>query len=235
MGFFDFFKSKEQIEMERMVAELEAKMFPCGQLDLVDDVTRVLMLTKGKIPDEKIIGFVKGCKTIVFISERDDTQHIESILARSNNMISRLEAQEVYAYLAGESSYYANQKIGLMSMGIAKDTVKQMVESQSSEYFANSTYKDTIPGGDENGDFGYSDHNPIPTISSKGEQQYLERLRRNGRSIQYKRIGSGISPLTKGPIDIFDLYQDGRKFETICFSPFHKKNSTRAPSDLKLS
>jgi hypothetical protein len=93
---------------------------------------------------------------------------------------------------------------------------------------------DEIPGG--YGEFGYSLTNPIPTKTPLGSTNYLARLQSaDGAKVIYNRRGSLSSPISQHPIDAYEIvHPDGRLLATIYISPYHKKNSERAPRGFTL-
>lgn len=224
MGLFDIFKSKGQRDAEAMVGKVLTTIFPGGEPDVLRDMDRVRRLTKGKIPQEKLRGYLRGCKTLVHISQsHTEASFAHSFKVRSENMISDAEAKDVYAYLAGEAAYLDNMA-RLMPGAADLGETKKM--------YSNGTYNDTIEGA--HGAFGVSVTNPVPSICVRSSDEYLERLRFGGAPVQSKRVGSTSSPVTTGSIDIYDLTAGGRDVGTVYICPYHKNTSKLAPSGFTL-
>ncbi len=93
---------------------------------------------------------------------------------------------------------------------------------------------DEIPGG--YGEFGYDPTNPIPTKTVFGSTSYLARLRApDAAKVVYERQGSFSSPVHSDPIDGYTIsHPDGRQLAVLYLSPYHKRNSEKAPRGFTL-
>jgi len=93
---------------------------------------------------------------------------------------------------------------------------------------------DEIPSG--HGTFGYAATNPIPTKTVFGSTSYLARLRSSdGAKVVYEREGSLSSPVSPHPIDAYAIsHPVGRRLATLYLSPYHKRNSEKAPRGFTL-
>lgn len=95
------------------------------------------------------------------------------------------------------------------------------------------TDQDSLPNG--YGEFGYDITNPIPVNTVFGNTAYLSRLRTlDGVKVEYKRIGSSISPISDHPVDGYEIFADGQKMAVLYLDPYNKKNSGKAPRNFKL-
>jgi len=94
--------------------------------------------------------------------------------------------------------------------------------------------EDQLPNG--SGEFAVTPTNPIPTNTIYGSEVYLSQLcTSDGFKVQYSRKGSIPSPVTLMPVDIYELsLTDGKMLGTIYISPYHKRNSSRAPVGFRL-
>ena len=94
---------------------------------------------------------------------------------------------------------------------------------------------DEIPGG--TGEFGWEPSNPIPTRAVLGSTSYLNRLRSlNGESISYERVGSFDSLVSEMPVDGYEIIgRDGEILGVLYLSPYHQRNSEKAPTGLNLA
>lgn len=96
------------------------------------------------------------------------------------------------------------------------------------------TDQDIISGG--YGEFGYDVTNPIPVNTIFGNTAYLANLKTlDGIKITYKRIGSFSSPISKYPIDGYEIFANNEKIATLYLDPYNKKNSQKAPKNFKFS
>jgi len=94
---------------------------------------------------------------------------------------------------------------------------------------------DVIPGG--LGEFGLVSSNPIPCKTVYGSTAYLAQLRTlDGTKVIYERVGSTESDISPYPVDEYEIsLSNGQKLETIFISPYHKRNSGKAPSGFTLA
>jgi hypothetical protein len=233
MAFFGLFKSKEEKSLDSHLSSILSVIFPMGEEDISRDCKRIDILTNGKIPDPELKGFVTGCKTLVAINTSyDDDGFVRSNVARSKNRINETEARDVYVYLAGESIYRA--RITNMSKEKGNELPAEFSShlDQLGRTWAAGTTQDRISGG--TGEFGLADSNPIPTVCVNGSNVYLSRLRFNSKGVVNKRIGSTISAVTKGNVDIYQLSQYGADLAKIYICPYHRKDSKIAPKGFTL-
>lgn len=234
MAFFGLFKSKEESELEKMLKQMHDAIFPGGESDVLRDIERVTRYTNGKIPRDKIRGFVAGCKTLVLIGDKhDDEDFVRSFKIRSNNLISDAEANEVYVYFEGEASYAVNITKMAGAKGARPNSELRQHLAQMEETYATGTSKDSISGG--YGEFGLAVTNPIPTISVKGSNTYLSRLRFKGQEVKNVRRGSTLSPVTTGNVDIYELTANGKEVGAVYICPYHRKNSKAVPNGFTLA
>ena len=228
MALFGLFKSKQERDVENMFRKINAMIFPGGEADVRRDCQRIDALVGGRIPQDKLRGFVSGCKALLHISELDsDQKFVKSFMARSEGRISEAEAYSVFSYLEGEANYY--DKIGLLAeKGV---DVKEMLGNMPWIY-SEGTDKDEIPGG--YGEFGLAVSNPVPTISVRGSNLYLARLRSRGRPVEANRFGSMSSDVTPGSVDAYRLSVGGSDVGTVYLCPYHKRISGLAPRGFSL-
>ncbi len=93
---------------------------------------------------------------------------------------------------------------------------------------------DEIPHGQ--GEFGLVSSNPIPCKTIYGGITYLASLRTHeGNKVIYERAGSVASDVTPHPVDKYEIsLQDGQKLGVLFISPYHKRNSEKAPRGFML-
>lgn len=93
---------------------------------------------------------------------------------------------------------------------------------------------DELPDGE--GEFGLTSTNPIPCKTIFGSTAYLARLRTsNGEKVVYRRIGSTTTELSPHPVDCYEVSgQNGDPLGTLFISPYHKRNSGKAPKGFRL-
>jgi hypothetical protein len=231
MALFDFFKSKEDKSQEEFANTILPLIYPPESNVENIDIQRVSKIVGNIINKDKIKGFVAGCKTRIFIAkEYDEAVQVRSIIARSNNTLSKLEAYEVLAYLAGESM--AVTKTILLSQ---KNSPPGYIEEAEKcrVFFAGGLYCDVLPNGV--GKFGITPTNPIPSISPSANEYYLRSLTFRGQPISYKRISTIESNTINGFVDQYVVSQNGSDICNIYINPYQKKTSGLPPKGFQLS
>jgi hypothetical protein len=94
---------------------------------------------------------------------------------------------------------------------------------------------DEIPQG--KGKFGLESSNPIPIYGVPANEDYLNRLvLKDGGKIRWRRVGSMSAPNIEKPIDKYEVFD--KNGNTVCFiylSPYHLKNSRKAPEGFRFN
>jgi hypothetical protein len=87
------------------------------------------------------------------------------------------------------------------------------------------------------GEFGFDPSNPIPARTAFGIHSYVQRLtNRHGARFNGDRRGSTASPVCKQLVDCYEIScTAGNVVATLYFSPYHRRNSNRAPAGFTLS
>lgn len=233
MAFFGLFQSKQDKELDNLLQKLNEMLFPRGELDIVRDCKRIDALTNGKIPQDKLRGFVAGCKSLVRGSESEDNaRFIGSFMQHAEGRISEKEAYEMYVYFEGEATVYDNLNRQMKLMGENLPYTSESILGDMPWIYAAGTREDTIQDG--YGEFGLVNTNPVPTISVRGSNRYLANLRFGGQPVEANRMGSTSSDATPGSVDIYALTCAGRKVGTVFICPYHKRNSRKAPKGFSL-
>jgi len=234
MAFFGLFKSNEEKMLDNIMKDMNLKIFPNGDADLIRDCTKINKITNGKIPPDLLRGFVSGCKCLLAVSEdnQDEARFISSFIRRSDGLINEKEAKYMYVYFSGEVNYYDNVALHFKKIGSAvpAEMTTQFI-SIASTYNA-GVDSDSLPTG--YGEFGLVVSNPIPTISIQGSNSYLSKLRYKGQSVSQKRLGSTSSEVTEGSIDIYNLSIADLVVGTVYICPYHKRNSNKSPVGFSL-
>ncbi len=93
---------------------------------------------------------------------------------------------------------------------------------------------DELPNGV--GEFGLTETNPIPCKTVFGSIAYLAELTApDGRKVKYRRSGSLRSPVSHHPVDRYEVsHPIGRNLGNVYISPYHKRNSRKAPKGFTL-
>ncbi len=234
MALFGLFKSKQERELNSALQQMNEMMFPRGEQDIARDCQRIDALTHQKIPQDRLRGFVAGCKALLHVSDSDDeARFIDSFMRRAEGRISQTEAYEMYAYFAGEASFYDNLTRQMKLMGGDRSASPEELFGDMPWTYSMGTREDTIQGG--HGEYGLVKTNPVPTISVRGSDRYLANLRFGGRPVEANRLGSTSSDVTPGSVDMYALTCAGREVGTVYICPYHKRNSRKAPKGFTLA
>jgi len=93
---------------------------------------------------------------------------------------------------------------------------------------------DDIPQGF--GKFGLEATNPVPVYGVPSNETYLRSLRTlSGERLKWRRVGSLQVENIVSPIDEYEIFNNAG--DTTCFiyiSPYHWRNSKRAPEGFKM-
>lgn len=231
------------IKMQKLIKhtanQMFDKLFPKGESDIIADVNRISIITEGAIPQSEITDFVIQSKTLIAvdselsINKYDDDDFIASIKIKSLSRINDKQARNIYVYLAGESLLKAKyNRLLRESNSHSNDDFEKFI-AYASHAWEVGTEDDFIKEG--YGSFGFSPTNPIPTVCVSGSEKYLSKLRLNGNPVNWVRVGSTESSVTKGKIDIYEL-NDAITFNAIIYiCPYHRKNSKLPPAGFKLT
>lgn len=219
MGVFDFFNRKKQKAFDKAIKNRLADLFPNVYVDIEKDAKQVYLLLQGRLNLEGCRSCVIDCKTLMNSAEDKSAEAIVSgIMARTCNKCTEEEAYRIYAYLSGEAMVFNRPGAPPGSSG------EESVEA----FFHNAIDANELPEGF--GPYGFSETNPILTVSSYGSKDYLNHLRFNGQPITYERLGSTSSAVSNAPIDRYSISCAGKPLSDIYICPYHHRNSKRVPA-----
>jgi Apea-like HEPN len=171
-----------------------------------------------------------------FLSKRWEKLYELRCLIAHNNIVSKADFEELEKYVKEIKAKLikAIKNIDFIdvpyqdSLILFNQLFKELIDTSQ------GTDQDEIPEGQ--GPFGLSKDNPIPTNLIPGSNKYLDQLRtEDGKKITYRRHGSTTSSIIKKPIDLYSLFDEtGNTIAQIYISPYHKKNSAKAPDGFLL-
>lgn len=227
MGFFNLFKSKQKKEIKSIQDKIFAQAFPGGHDQANIDINELRNLLVNKYSREQV-SVLYYHVTFLFVISQDKTKEriLKSTQIKMGKQITEEDILTVYEY--------AKNKILSRYLGIVD---KDIVEDISNGIFGGNEgcSSDKIPGG--YGEYGLSPTNPVPTKGTMGSSLYLERLRMseiNGE-IQWRRTGVYSVDNIENMIDEYKTFDSsGRCLATVYISPYHKKNSDKAPKNFDL-
>lgn len=228
MSFFGLFKSKQETEIKKLRKKIYFDIFPGGENQIVKEAEEVNHLVGDKYSKDQIRKAYLHMTFIFFIAEdRSEERIIGSSMINMGGQIAKEDALTIYGYV--KNRFLRHQ---------LKTENSEELQGFSDVMFGGDTgyNSDKIPGGF--GNFGYSLTNPIPTKGINGSHVYLRKLKflATGNEIKWKREGSYSSDNIENNIDKYKLFDiSGDDIATIYISPYHRKNSDKAPDGFKLS
>jgi len=228
MSFFGLFKSKGEKEMEKIQKKLIAQAFPSGRKQIDKEVNEVSKLLDGRYSIAQINKIYTHI-TFLFIIAKDKTKEriITSTKIKMGDEITEEDILKVYRYITNK---FIKQHLGIKDQALVDDISYGIFDGNGE-----GSDSDEIPGS--YGDFGLSPTNPIPTNGIAGSDAYLRKLKSIDvdSEINWRRIGPCFSDNIENVIDKYELFNMSKKsIATIYISPYHKKNSVKAPIGFKL-
>lgn len=223
MGFFDLFKKKKQDDkLSQLMGELQAKMFPGGQVEIRKQVEELYSMLSGRYSLETIQGTLQYMTALFTVSQDKSAERIvkKGAMNRPDNKFNESDALLIYKYV------------------IKQHLLRQFgnCDKPLFDYFygsigniENGCTTDIIPGGF--GEYGLCKSNPIPVKGIPASEIYLKELSlENGEKIQWHRIGSTGSDNINGPIDMYAIKTlSGEDVCVLYISPYQSTISQKAP------
>ena len=228
MSFFGLFKPKPKTEMKKLLEKIYARIFPGGSEQMNTEVDEVSHLVGDKYSKEQMNTLYNHIAGLFYIADdKSEERIIGSTMIKMDGQIAKEDISKIYDYVKYK---FFRQQLGT-------DNQDKIDELSNVMFGGNIGYdSDEIPGGF--GNFGYSITNPIPTKGINGSHVYLRKLKflATGKEIKWGREGSYSSDNIENKIDKYKLFDiSGDCIATIYISPYHRKNSSKAPEGFKLS
>lgn len=222
------FKSGQEKEADETKDEIFNMIFPGGKEQIEIEVDEISNLIESRYPRAQL-GKVYFRIAYSFFLSQDKSE--EAVLGSVADLIDVKNEQDyfriIYQYVKNK---FLRQQLGTEDEG-------ELVESASAMFGGSvGCDSDEIPGG--YGDFGYTVNNPIPTNGIMGSNIYLSKLKLKSGNIEaeWKRTGPRLAENIENVIDEYQLISSsGECVAVIYISPYHKKNSERAPDGFSLS
>jgi len=228
MSFFGLFKSKQEKEMDKIKKKISTGVFPDGNQQIERETDEVSHLIGNKYPKDQMREVYIHIAFLFFIADKDRSEEriIMSTNIKMDSKIAEADILKIYDYVKNK---FLKQQLGT-------EDQNELNESATVMFGGNiGCDTDEIPGG--YGDFGYSATNPIPTKGIMGSNMYLSRLKPvyGDTNTEWKREDSCSVDNIENMIDEYKLSNSaGDCVATIYVSPYHSRNSEKAPNGFKL-
>jgi hypothetical protein len=170
----------------------------------------------------------------ILYDELDDVQ--EEIAKRVKKHMTGAYQEQIHDVTMNKLSTSLRRytaSVDKMINDLYNNPTMEPIKKYFEELSKNGTDQDVIPWGQ--GEFGLEITNPIPVCEIIDSFSYLSRLRtENGDTIEFERIGSTSTPDIEYPVDVYKITANNVEIATIYISPYHRKNSKKAPRGFKL-
>lgn len=227
MSFFGLFKSKQEKEFKKLQKKIYFDIFPGGEKQIVKEAEDANHLVGDKYSKDQIRKVFLHIIFLFFIAQDKSEERITgSTMIKMDGQIAKDDISVIYNYVKDR---FLKQRLGTEDQNELDESSAVMFGGD------NGCDSDEIPGG--YGDFGYSVNNPIPTKGIMGSNTYLSKLKSsaNNNRITSERAGSCSADNIENMIDEYKLFDEsGENIATIFISPYHRRNSSKAPKGFEL-
>lgn len=210
MGIFDFFRKKKEPNINDIVGSIMAQAFPNGKRQIQSIASTLYEEFHGRYPQEVLKSSIAYCGSLLITARDKSAQRIVDMgmLLKPENKYSREDAITIYKSVV--SSFFST-KFGIDN----KEAFEAFYISLGNVGDAIEIVNKRIKGA--TGVYGITLSNPVPVKGVQTSYTFLDSLlTSSGEAIQYKRIGSYKSSLTKEPIDGYAISTKlGRSLGTI--------------------
>lgn len=228
MNLFGLFKSKQEKKVEKIKEEAFNKIFPGRNEQIEIEVDEVSNLIVDKYPRAQLAKvYIRVAYSFFLSQDKREETVVQSVTAMMDGKNAKEDLLKIYGYVKNK---FLRQQLGT-------EDPSELAESASAMFGGDvGCDSDEIPGG--YGDFGYSASNPIPTNGIMGSNTYLSRLKPidGNKEAIWERTGPCTSENIENVIDVYKLSNiSGDCIATIYVSPYHRRNSEKAPNGFKLA
>jgi hypothetical protein len=228
MNLFGLFKSKQEKNVEKIKEEAFNKIFPGGDKQIDIEVDEISNLIGDKYPRAQLAkAYIRVAYSFFLSQDKREETVVQSVRDMMNGKNAKEDFLKIYNYT----------KIKFLKQQFGTEDPSELEEFASRMFGGNvGCDSDEIPGGF--GEFGYSVNNPIPTNGIMGSNTYLSRLKLISGNIEseWGRTGPRVAENIENVIDEYQLSSpSGERIAVIYISPYHRRNSEKAPNGFKLA
>ena len=132
MGIFDFLKPKQQLEEEKILKQIQEKVFPQGKAQMDAEIKAVIKELNFKYSYEQVAHPYIAAATSYYLDEKRDVRKIcRAICSDSGNQISELEAILIYTYLSTKDAHDEIEEED--SLEVAADKTIEMMRQMNKQ------------------------------------------------------------------------------------------------------
>lgn len=210
MGIFDFFKKKKEPKIDELVSSIMAQVFPNGKRQIQEIASSLYKDFRGKYPQESLMKSVAYCGSMLITAKDKSAQRIVDmgLLLKPDNKYTREDAITIYKSVV--KSFFST-KFNIDNQEAFESFYKSLGNVGNTVEIENKRIKGAF------GTYGVTLTNPVPIKGVQSSYTFLDSLLTNlGEPIQYKRLGSYGSSVTKELIDGYAIStKSGRSLGTI--------------------
>lgn len=195
MGLFDFFRKKKEPNINDIVGSIMAQAFPDGKRQIQSIASTLYKEFRGRYPQESLASSIAYCGSLLITAKDKSAQRIvdKGMLLKPENKYSREDATTIYKSVV--KSFFST-KFGIDNQEAFEAFYKSLGNVGDTIEIVNKRIKGAT------GAYGITLSNPVPVKGVQTSYTFLDSLLTSlGEPIQYQRLGSYKSSLTKEPVD----------------------------------
>ncbi|MCB0538091.1 MAG: hypothetical protein KDE33_11270 [Bacteroidetes bacterium] len=150
MALFDFLKSKEQREQEKVFQELTDQIFPGGKTQIEEEVKEIRIAIDYRYPKDEIYKAYLHAACLFYVSDdKSEERIINSMLNHENSVLSKGDAKMIYLFLVGKfaKELMKDQAVSAFSKMSLEEKLYTVAKSGVVELKNNFTGRDLSKGG----------------------------------------------------------------------------------------
>lgn len=228
MNLFGLFKSKQEKNVEKIKEEAFNKIFPGGDKQIefeIDEISNLVVDKYSRVQLGKV--YFRVVYSFFLSQDKSEETVVQGVTEMMDGKNAKEDFLKIYDYVKNK---YLKQNLGIEDQAILDDLAGGIFGGSE------GCDADEIPGS--YGDYGFSPNNPIPTKGIAGSNVYLMKLRPIDvdQEVEWERTGTCTVDNIENVIDEYKISSTGGNVKaTIYVSPYHRRNSEKAPKGFKLA
>lgn len=150
MALFDFLKSKEQREQEKVFQELTDQIFPGGKTQIEEEVKEIRVAVDYRYPKDEIYKAYLHAACLFYVSDdKSEERIVDSMLNHENSVLSKGDAKMIYLFLVGKfaKELMRDQAVSAFSKMNLEEKLYTVAKSGVVELKNNFTKRELSKGG----------------------------------------------------------------------------------------